>query len=81
MKKSYQKPEVWVETFVIDASIAAGGCGDSSQIPVNSEIMEMYKEAAALGVTEEDFNAALNAAQGTYCYHTLTYSLASYVHS
>ncbi len=78
MKKSYQKPEVWVETFIMDASIAAGGCSDNAQAAINQEILEMYNEAREAGISEADFNATLGVPGGTYCYNTLTNPLSTY---
>ena len=78
MKKNYQNPVVWVETFIMDASIAAGGCGDSAQEAINQEVLKAYEELQGLGVTQEEFNAALGASNGTYCYNTLSNPLSTF---
>lgn len=42
MKKIYQKPEVWVETFVMDASIA-GPCNDQTAV-LDQDVQEAWQQ-------------------------------------
>ena len=41
MKKAYQKPEVWVETFVMDASIAQS-CED--KVVLDGDVADAWEE-------------------------------------
>lgn len=70
MKKTYQKPEVWVETFVMDASIAQS-CDD--QPVVDQDVADAWAEVKDY-MTWEEFLAVygkdLNA--DAKCYFSAT---------
>ena len=68
MKKVYQKPEVWVETFVMDASIAAG----CTKNEVSDIMLDAWEQS---GITDFDeflrlYSDGMGDAQ--LCEHTAT---------
>ncbi len=72
MKKVYQKPEAWVETFVMDASIAAN-CDTPESI--DTALMDSWNEAGgkdfmSLDKYAEIYNQSMGNA--SVCKHTPT---------